>query len=840
MAQQYSTTGGNLVIPGAYPSVTVQTGNAGLATTGVLMLIGEADAGPDYTAETDLSLNVFGPDQYSSVLAKYKSGALVNAFLAATAPANDPSIVGQPSQMYLLKTNVSTKATSTALTTWSAAAYGTLSDQSYGKLGNLIYYTVTANRSEVVPTTGAFTWIPPAGSVGFELRVNGGAALTSGSPLAAATIPSAFVSAINGNAGVTASGGVDRTTVANLTSTPTIAVSGASGLTATFTLAGKVAWDTTPSVGDTLYIITDLASANRGGYVITAVTTTTIVATKVADVGANIGNPTAPTNAGAFTLTAATNFRCFSPVTIAVTAANPTDGFGKSLEIIDTVGGTDLFNRNSLQLSATPVTWVSKAATPINLTSGAEYRASLNTNRQVDAVTETILGGGNVALAIGYKGTSGTCTITATTLTTAIVGGTGANLNITLSSFPTINDLVSFISSQTGYVAAAGTASLGQFAPTTLDRGTFNIGTSTITGSPNGRIKRDAADFATAVSQGSVLVNFPTAPTIGVPQPTSPTTSVFFLSGGAKGGSTNATFTAAIDACEKLRGNFLIPLISQDATADITAGLTESSSTYTVDSINAYAKSHCLKLSTLKRRRNRQAFVSKKGTFVAAKNAAGNLASYRVSLCFQDVQNIDSTGTLVQFQPWMGSVLAAGMQAAGFYKAIVNKGVNCSGVVQGGVTPADFLDQDDPAVEDALLSGLLVMRKSETGGFRWVSDQTTYAKDSNFVFNSIQATYGADTIALTTALRMQNAFVGQSVSDVSAGVALSFLQGIMSDFMRLKLIAPSTDAPLGYKNAVIKISGPTMLVSLEVKLAGAIYFIPISFLVSQVTQSATG
>jgi hypothetical protein len=55
---------------------------------------------------------------------------------------------------------------------------------------------------------------------------------------------------------------------------------------------------------------------------------------------------------------------------------------------------------------------------------------------------------------------------------------------------------------------------------------------------------------------------------------------------------------------------------------------------------------------------------------------------------------------------------------------------------------------------------------------------------------------------------------------------------------RLKLITASNDAPKGFKNALINITGGTMIVSLEIKLAGALYFIPISVLVSKVQQSA--
>jgi hypothetical protein len=184
----------------------------------------------------------------------------------------------------------------------------------------------------------------------------------------------------------------------------------------------------------------------------------------------------------------------------------------------------------------------------------------------------------------------------------------------------------------------------------------------------------------------------------------------------------------------------------------------------------------------------------------------------------------------------MGAIKAAGMQAAGFYRSILNKGINCSGVVQAA---GDYKDTNDTQVEEALLAGLLPAKRRETGGFTWVSDQTTYTKDdNNFVFNSIQAVYAADVVALTVAKRLEDAFLGQSLADVSASLALSALEGIMYDILRLKLTAPSDGFPAGFKDAVIRINGPVMQVSLSIFLATALYFIPISIQVQQVQQTA--
>jgi hypothetical protein len=73
-------------------------------------------------------------------------------------------------------------------------------------LGNLVYFSVAVRRpAEALPTTGAFTWVHPAGSANLALSVNG---VTTRLPSQRISPPAAFVSAVNGaTAGVTATGG---------------------------------------------------------------------------------------------------------------------------------------------------------------------------------------------------------------------------------------------------------------------------------------------------------------------------------------------------------------------------------------------------------------------------------------------------------------------------------------------------------------------------------------------------------------------------------------------------------------------------------------------------------
>jgi len=835
MAQQVVTEDGTLIIPGAYATYKVQADNSGLSSTGVIMLVGEAESGPDFSLESDLEANAFGPGQGADVQAKYRSGPLVDAFRAASAPANDPDIVGAPSRIVMVKTNVSTRAKA-PIAMHDSSVYGHLADRNYGKSGNLISIEVVAKSAEVLPTSGSMTFIPAVGTVAYEIRANGAAGV--GGTLSANASPAAAVSAINALAGVAATGGADR------------AAHPASGNISLAASGNSVQIDTTadlaviPSVGDTLVIPEDsviegAASANVGAYVVTGASVRQILATKLSDAGQPgalpDGSITAPANVAAVALVGAADLKVFAPIVITLEAADPIPGVGKSLEIAQLTSGTDLLERCLFSLNTTPVTFVSKVGAPKLLVSASEYVAQLNVARESDAVSQQLAAGGEIALRLGYDGTSAAVVITDTSMTITVLGGSGASQTLDLKDFATLNDVAKYLNSKAGFSCAVGSGILGLLPASALDD--VSTGAASTHGAQVCRLKVDAFKFFKKISEESVLVRLQTVAGVveqapkGLPAPM----ALSYLEGGAKGATTSAQALAAIDALERVRGNFLVPLFSRDAAGDVADGLTESGSTYAVDSIHAACRTHVIKMSTLKGKKNRQAIVSFRGSFADAKAKAADLATFRGNVAFQDVKMLDSTGVVKQFQPWMGAVVAAGMQAAGFYRAIVGKRANISGVVQAA---GDFDDRDDTNMEDALLAGLMPLRRADGGGFEWVSDQTSYGKDSNFVYNSLQAVYAADIVAMTTAIRMERAFKGQSVADVTAGVALSFLETVLADFRRLKLIAASDDAPAGYKNAKIRISGPVMYVSFEIKLAGAIYFIPIKFTVSAVEQSA--
>jgi hypothetical protein len=575
---------------------------------------------------------------------------------------------------------------------------------------------------------------------------------------------------------------------------------------------------------------------NVGSYIVTAATSTTVTAIKKSDgaTGAS-GTPgtiTSPVTVSAQSIVSTTaDLQGFGVVTLTNTSATLLQGVGKSLEFAELTTGTDLVSRY-VWIGTSAATWVSKAAGAQLITSATEQRVTTNVNRSFDNVQETWTVGGEIGLSVSYSGTAATMTVSGTQVSTTVTGGSGSDQTFVFKQgdqTATIADLVNFLNAQTGYKAAVGTTAIGQLPATALDHGTFGINSSF--GAKNGRIKTDAFRYNQAVGNNSTTVTVARA-SAGLPA----VSAVAYLSGGTRGGTSDADVVDALTALESVQCNFIIPLFSRDATNDITDGLTDSTSTYTIASINANVRSHVLAMSTLKRKRNRQGFLSFKGTFAAARDAGANISSFRCSMNFQDVKVPSTTGAVTQFAPWMGAVAAAGMQAAGFYRPIVNKFINISGALQAA---GDFNDQNQTDMENALLAGLLPIARGDNGGFRWVSDQTTYGKDNNFSLNSIQATYITDVVALSSAQQMRNAFVGQALSDVSPGILLSYFEGLMAEFMRLKLLSPSSDAPNGFKNASVTINGPVFVVNAEIKIAGALYFGLLNFLVSQVTGTAS-
>jgi len=924
--------GGTMIIPDSAVNINVISNPSGISTSGVVALIGEADEGPSWSQDlangNKLSANAFGATDIASVVAKYGSGHLVDAFRAISAPSASPRITGGPQSIILVKPNNSTKAMFATLD-----GHGAYTALRGGEAGDSIQESTATTTPEEAPSTGMFSYVPSASASQAALRVNGGAKQLLS--ISANELPSSLASAITNLSGLNAVGGVDIGVLASLTGV-NIQLSVLSGQSVSISLANPSVFAGTPAAGDTIHIpsgsvIQGAGNANVGWYLVTAVSNVSgaaqITALKITSgapvavapvaisatpsndmleyssmeinnmsgtnrniltgkVGQNVAisvvgavatatlaggqvwasNPrvgdivyipagSAYQGAGnanvgwyqiiSYSNTTASAFIQMSrlsngnPVAVsatpivAVTDIQDLDpqikGIGKTLEIYDNGGAVNI-STVMLQLGVNaPASWLQTM-----MVSAAELEKTITLSRVSTNSLETFLVGGDVALSIGYNGTSASCTIGMVgqnlMLTTSVVGGSGANLSLNLSKISTISDLVAKINANTGYTAAVASTLDGQRNPSVLDETTFNIASDL--GNMPGRVKHDLWDIESSpsgVNQGSKLASYAANATAGLPEDN----TAMFLSGGAKGGSTGLAVSQAIDALQGVRCNFVVPLFSQDASLDVAVAETDSSSTYTVDAVNAAVKTHCLSMSTAKVKRHRIGVVSKKSSFAVAQASARTMSTFRVAHVFQDIVNSGSDGQLHTFQPWMGAAMAAGMQAAGAYKAIFPKALNISGVKH-----QDYDDENVAQTEQALSAGLIPICTQDDGSLAFASDQMTYGLDNNFVYNSLQAVYVADLMALSLASALKNAFVGESVADVTNSAVQTFVEGKMAEFLALKFTVGTAQAPGGWKSIGINIIPGVLQVKVVAVEATSIYFIPIDLDIEGIQSSS--
>lgn len=939
MASTFTTASGTLlIIPDSSVDIIVENNPSGLATAGVIALVGEADEGPSWSQDKDAgrkpSENAYAPTDIQRIVQKYGAGRIVDAFRGVAAVSASPRIQGSAQRVIVVKTNSSEKAERE-----TADAHGTFRAKRGGKLGNEIQQEIISSQAESAPTTSSFSYVPSASAASMALRVNGASEQTLA--ISANTTPAdlaeSIVSSLNN---INAVGGVDRVITQGLTIADTLEVEIVSGQNVLFKLAAPDVFGNSPVVGDTVRIpsgsvVQGAGNANVGWYLVTAVsnsTTNASISAKKITAGAPVA--VAPT---AFSATPADDIVCYSSmrldnvsgtdrgvldadligenITVTVSGSQLTasldagtvfaaearvgdlvripsgsviDGAGNEnvgwysvTEVSNTalsayIKASRLSNGNPIAVGAIAIAAISDlqvidrqikgagksmeimdnaGAANIStifkdlavddaadfleslIVSSAERKIKLTLKRTSTASEESYNNiGGNVALTVGYNGTSATLTIAEVSgslrLQTSVTGGSGANLDINLDQIASIADLVAILNAQAGYSAAAASALDGGRNPSILDK-VSAIGIASELGNRPGRVKRDIWDLNGAdasPSKASALAEYDNAEEAGLPEDN----NFAFLSGGSKGGSTGLDFANAIDALQGVRCNFVVPLVSQDASEDVAIGDTESSSTYTVDAVNAAVKAHCISMSTPKIKRHRIGLVSKRGTFQEAKSSAATMANFRIAHLFQDVSDLNAQGEIEQFQPWMGCVKAAGMQAAGAYKPIFNKTVNITKAVQAA---GDFDDENIADCEDAILAGLIPIQKQETGGYVFLTDQTTYGLDNNIVYNSIQAVYISDLMALSLAQSLKTAFVGESVADVTASTAESFVKAKMAEFLFLKFTVGTKEAPGGWKSIAIRINGNVLEVDVVAVLATGIKFIPITLSIEGIKSS---
>ena len=491
------------------------------------------------------------------------------------------------------------------------------------------------------------------------------------------------------------------------------------------------------------------------------------------------------------------------------------NGWGRSIEVLSTSTALAAFG------------FVANMYTP-----AVEPAATITNSQKRDLITEQDTLGGNVTMSLGFAATlndasAATVNVDATNLTLTVTGGTQAGVNtFPLNGFTAISQLVAAVGLVAGWTAEVTNLLYGQLPVTTLDRVVAIGALSSIGNEKPARIKKDASEVQNFYSLSS-MTDLITPSFVGLPDALTESA----LSGGTKGATASSDITNALNLFTKIRVNSVVPLFSRDATADISDGLTDPSSTYTIAGVHQAVKTHCSLTATTKQKSERQGYLSLKDTYDNCKLAAQNLAYERVQLMIQDVRQTDSLGNIKWFQPYALAAMMAGARGgAPIGEPLTFKFMNVSGTRQTAQSMStadqDIVNDFDPGLQydDAIQNGLTFLERPQSGGFRVVVDNTTYGVDGNWVKNRGNVMYAADVLAFDFRRQLENIYVGIK-NTVKAEEVKSVAASILATYLAQGITVSTPDAPNGFKQLVVQINGNTINISVIVKLVEGIDFV---------------
>lgn len=502
------------------------------------------------------------------------------------------------------------------------------------------------------------------------------------------------------------------------------------------------------------------------------------------------------------------------------------DGYGRSFEILST----------------------STALANLNLSAGLqtaedEPQATIIITQPRDGVTEQNTIGGVLAMSVGRdatdSATAATITITDTQCSLTATGSTtNPTATLTFENYPTIGLLAEAINALPGWTATA-LPTVKNTASSSLDE-VASLGVFSEDGSLPGLIKRDAELLKDIISASSIVELTGTEPETGLPD----AEGRYNLSGGAKGSSSSSSFDAGFSASLGETFNVALPCISQDASVDILAGLTDAASTYDIETVHAMLDTHLRLRGNIKNRKEAQGVIGyRKSTKADVYTQAGVVGSELIQLCLQDCLVVDSSNTLQWKQPHIFAAALAGMRlGSDVGEPLTHKFLAVSGVghfvnTATGIAAGDF----DPEIDyDEAIDAGVTFAEPFAGGFRVTVDNTTYGVDENFVFNRGSVVEAAQYIAKFIRTDAETSFVGKKNAVVKAGIIKARVRTKLIELFNSQITSPSNDAPQGFveETFVVTVTGNTAEVKVEVKPVQGLDFVLITFTLGDTQTSA--
>jgi len=431
--------------------------------------------------------------------------------------------------------------------------------------------------------------------------------------------------------------------------------------------------------------------------------------------------------------------------------------------------------------------------------------------------------------------TSATASITGSngvsTNLTSVVAPTADNLAISFSTLEitTLRQLVDYINGNTNYEASIPD---GVNPDTTLaseyDFGDRNTAVDVrfddeIDPDNKGSFRQDlqavvdwfndfsqlaaAAKATTGTDEGSELPSF----TGGV-SGTVRDLPVFFV-GGSRGTSSNSSFQAGFDQLLQLRGNHIVPLISENLENE------GNGSNATFASVAAQLKEHVKKARTTDKN-EMGGYIGFKGTKTQIIAQAAAFNDTDVQLIPQQMSFLNVDGDLTTFPEWGSAVAAAGMRSGTVEvgEPLTFKTINTSTLLQDSSwSPTSRTDANQ-----LIQAGVMFAEVTNSGVVRWVRDITTHIQDDNIAFIDGNTREAVRFVAFDLRQFLEDRFTGVKATPANAASIRDSVMAKMAEFLDNNIIVQSLDPETqskvlpGYRNLRVFIEGNVATIRVEI------------------------
>ena len=352
-------------------------------------------------------------------------------------------------------------------------------------------------------------------------------------------------------------------------------------------------------------------------------------------------------------------------------------------------------------------------------------------------------------------------------------------LDLTSSRFATIDDIVTYISSVSGYTAKLLNVKSSGLPSSTLD----SVSAISILGPYN--VMALKGDLAYQISNSSQLVTIATS--------SAPISNfgLTYFSGGSVG-ATPASWAVYFDAIKKEFSDILVVLSSDAA-------------------IHAEALAH---VGSMVNRNQKQMLFTGGGTGETpdrAKQRVVGLNSSRAVLGYPGIFHGANGGKIPLPAYYTGALIAGRVSGVPFSEPVTFDYVSVLGLENNLIV-------GDPDIDDLITSGVCTLEKVQGGGIRIVQGITTYLGSNNSLYREISSRRGADALSETVRSTLEAKFVGKKGIRATSSAVTTTVIDILEQAIR------DTDIVL-YRNIAVRITSGIIYVDYEVAQAEPTNFI---------------